>query len=126
MIRACDDIDGVKDGIISAPALCKFEASSLIGQSYVCGNDNTTYVFNKKAADVVDKIWQGPVTPGGQFLWYGITKGTNFSSLAATETDGTSTTSVPFGISDSWYRGFLAKNLTFDTATITYEEFTRT
>lgn len=125
VIKACDSLDGVVDGIISAPALCAFKAQSLVGKNYTCDTDGTTRTFPQKAADVIDKIWSGPVTTENQFLWYGITKGTNFSSLAPTTTNGSETTSVPFGIADSWYRGFLAKNLTFDTSKVTYAEFQR-
>jgi hypothetical protein len=123
-IKACDSLDGQIDGIISAPALCQFSAQTLVGQSYTCATDGTTRTFPQKAADVINKIWQGPVTPQGQFLWYGITKGTNFSSLAPTKTNSSGTKAQIFGISDSWYRGFLAKNLTFDTTTISYADFT--
>lgn len=80
VIAACDAIDGQVDGIISAPALCNFTATSLIGKTYTCDTDNTTHTFTQKTADVINKIWEGPRTPEGQFLWYGPTKGTNFSS----------------------------------------------
>lgn len=124
VIKACDALDGVTDGIIAAPALCSFTAQSLVGKTYVCDSDNTTRTFTQKTADVVDKIWQGPETPEGQFLWYGITKGTNFSSLAPTATDGSSSTAQPFNISNTWYTGFLAKDLSFNTNNISYAQFT--
>jgi len=121
LIEACDGLDGVTDGIISAPALCSFEATSLIGKAYTCGTDKKT--FCAKAATVVDKIWSGPMTTDGKPLWFGITKGTNFSSLAPNSAYNASAPAIPFGISDSWYRGFLEKNLTFDTSKVTYAQF---
>lgn len=123
-IEACDGIDGLIDGIISAPALCNFEVQSLVGQNYTCDTDGTTRTYQQKTADVVNKIWQGPRTPNGGFLWYGLTKGTNFSTLAnTTVASNGSSIAVPFEISDSFYRDFLFKDLTYDTATITYAEF---
>jgi len=82
VIEACDGLDGLLDGTISAPALCHFQAQSLVGKSYICDTDGSTHTFSQKAADVVTKIWQGPRTPQGQFLWYGIVRGANFSVQA--------------------------------------------
>ena len=48
-IDACDEIDGVKDGIISAPGQCKFDPKSVVGQKYTCGTD--TRKITKQAAD---------------------------------------------------------------------------
>lgn len=121
VIKACDGLDGLIDGIISAPALCAFQAQSLVGQTYVCGEDDSTRTFNQKAATVVDKTWQGPQTPEGQVSWYGLIKGANFST-AAPNIAGNDT-AQPFGISDSWIRNFLARDVAFDTANVSYEEF---
>ena len=123
-IKACDGLDGVQDGIISAPAICNFSAQSLVGQQYVCSTDGQTRTYQQKTADIVAKLWAGPRTTDGDFLWYGLTKGTNFSTLANTTVAANgSSIAVAFGISDSWYRYFLAKNPDFDTANITYADF---
>lgn len=118
VIKACDGLDGLIDGIISAPAICNFTLASLAGQEFDC--NGTTQTWTPKLVDVVDRIWQGPRTPEGQFLWYGITKGTNFSSLAP-NTNGS--VAAPFEISDSWIRGLIARNLSFDTASVSYAKF---
>ncbi|KAI6903988.1 tannase and feruloyl esterase [Hortaea werneckii] len=120
-IAACDGLDGFLDGIISAPALCDFTAQRLVGSDLTCsGAANCT--FSQQAADVIDKIWQGPRTPEGEFLWYGLPKGANFSAFAPNLAN--SSEPQPFLISDSWFRGFLAKDLNFSTANISYTEFT--
>ncbi|KAJ9621688.1 hypothetical protein H2203_007177 [Taxawa tesnikishii (nom. ined.)] len=124
-IDACDGLDGLVDGIISAPGLCKFDPHSLVGKSYTCNTDGSTRTFKNQTATIVQKIWEGPRTPSGRFLWYGITKGTNFSSLANTTVFQNGTVgAVAFEISDSWYRDFLLKDLTYDTSSITYAQFT--
>lgn len=122
VVRACDGLDGTIDGTISALALCDFTAQSLIGTSLTCASNSSTQIFSQAAADVIDKIWQGPRTPQGEFLWYGLPKGANFSSLAPNLAN--SSVPQPFLISDSWYRGFLAKDIDYNTANISYEEFT--
>lgn len=126
-IAACDTIDGLKDGIIGAPGLCHFDPYSLVGQSFTCNTDNSTLQFSNASATVVWKIWAGPTTPNGTSLWYGILPGTNFSSLAPTQTNSNGTTSpLPFEISDSWFRNFLLKDpnsTTYNTPDISYAQF---
>ncbi len=123
-VASCDGLDGLLDGIIGAPGLCKFNPQSLVGKTYTCDADNSTHTFQAATATIVQKIWQGPVTPSGDFLWYGILPSTNFSNLANTTTYANgSTKPVSFEISDSWFRGFLFKDLTYDSANITYSEF---
>lgn len=121
VIKACDGLDGLVDGIISAPALCAFQAQSLVGQTYVCSADGSERTFSEEAATVVDKTWQGPRTPDGQVSWYGLIKGANFST-AAPNIAGNDT-AQPFGISDSWVRNFLARDVSFNTANVSYAEF---
>ena len=123
VVAACDGLDGLIDGVISAPALCTFDAQSLVNKTYICNTDGTTHTFSQKTADVVSKLWQGPTTPDGEFLWYGIIKGANFSGQANTTTNSSGTFPVPFGISDQWFKGFLAKDFSFDTSKITYADF---
>lgn len=119
-IAACDDIDGVVDGIISAPGLCHFDPNNLQGQTYNCSPlDNTTYPFSPASLIVASKIYAGPTRLNGSSLWYGINPGTNFSSLAPTNASGP----LPFDISNSWYQNFLLRNVTANTANISYAEF---
>lgn len=124
-IAACDHLDGLKDGIIAAPGLCKFDPSTLVGKNYTCHTDGTNRRFSPKIATVVQKIWQGPVNGKGAALWYGITPGTNFSSLAPTETFANNDTTIPlpFSISDSWFRDFIFKSPSYNTSSIPYSQF---
>lgn len=122
VVEACDAIDGQIDGIISAPAECGFEASSLVGDTFICDTDGTTQTFSQELATIVDLIWEGARTPEGQFLWYGLTKGTNFSLLATTEANRTI---LPMGVSNDWFRLFLAKDPNFDTTKVTIANFSR-
>jgi len=123
-IAACDADDGLVDNIISAPALCTFNLQSLVGKNYTCNTDHAQRTFSQTLVNVVTKIMQGPVTPQGEWLWYGITPGTNFSSLAPTTTSSNGTASAqPFLISDSWYRDFLFRDMSYNTSSITYEQF---
>ncbi|KAI9655566.1 MAG: hypothetical protein M1821_005359 [Bathelium mastoideum] len=137
-VSDCDTIDGLLDGIIDAPGLCSFDPYSLIGQSFNC-DGNSTVVFSTATAKVIQLIWNGPqtvhgvpaeqvwqdaTTLAGNSLWYGLLRGANFSTLALTSTLSNGTTAaLPFGISDSWIRNYLYRNVSFDTAGISYPTF---
>ena len=118
VIHKCDGLDGLRDGIVSAPAICTFDAIELLGKPYTC--DGASHTFSRRTADVVNMIWQGPRSPDMRFLWYGLIKGANFSNLAP-NVNGTVT--VPFEISDEWIRGFIRKDVNFNTSNVSYVEF---
>ncbi|GAB7365283.1 hypothetical protein MBLNU230_g6364t1 [Neophaeotheca triangularis] len=124
-IKACDPLDGLVDGLISAPGLCNFSAHSLVGEPYTCHPDGPTHTFNARTAEIIHKIWTGPRTTSGDFLWYGPTRGTNLTDLANTSVPRHHRTArpVPFPASDSWFRAFLAKNLDFNTSHLTYADY---
>lgn len=121
LIEACDGLDGVVDGVISAPALCNTQAQSLVGQSYVCEDDSSQSTFSAKAADVVDKILAGPQTPENATLWWGLIKGANFTAIVPNIAGDAS--AQPFAIGDSWVRAFIAKDLAYNSRNISYAEF---
>jgi hypothetical protein len=112
-ITACDDLDGVTDGILD-PAVCRFDPSKLIGKKTDCGTITAT------DAAVVKKIWQGPRRKNGSFLWYGLTPGTGFGGLARSTATGEP---LPFPISTDWFKWWLAKDPEFDWRTVSTTEF---
>jgi hypothetical protein len=121
-IAVCDRDDGVTDGVIDRPENCRFDPNELIGTTLVC--QGKTVQISRADAQVVQKIWDGPITPAGTQLWYGLLKGTRFDLLAATTPgqDGT-LHGVPFPIADDWVKYFLKRQPDFDTSTIGYSEF---
>ncbi|GAB1218257.1 hypothetical protein ATERTT37_007510 [Aspergillus terreus] len=120
-IAACDELDGVMDGIISDPDACTFDPYSLVGTVVTC--DGVQSTITQKMARVVQKIHQGPRTTDGKFLWYGLNYGTPYSGLDSTAVvDGTSV-GVPFEISDTWIRYFIKRNPQYDTSKMSYAEY---
>lgn len=69
-IEACDELDGVKDGVISAFRLCGFDAKSVVGQKYECREGDTRKI-TKEAAEVANIGWTGPLKKDGTPVWYG-------------------------------------------------------
>lgn len=121
-VKACDGLDGVIDGVIAAPGLCQFDPLSLVGQSYNCSGAIKT--FSIQAATIVQKIWQGPETADGSFLWYGFHKDANLSTNDNT-TQYANGTYGPFPdpLGANWFTYFVVKNPSFDPTKITYDEF---
>lgn len=70
-LDACDALDGVKDGIISSPELCKFDPLSKVGDSFFCSDTNSTMGFTVSSAKIVQDIWVGPRATDGEFFWHG-------------------------------------------------------
>jgi hypothetical protein len=121
LVAACDELDGVKDGVVTDLARCKYDPSRLVGKTIPCGGEGVT--FTATTASIVRKIWEGPKTPTGGFLWYGLPKDAPFDSLAATipATNGTGTARVgsPFFVADTWTRYFVKADPAFDLSTLT-------
>ncbi|MFC0504976.1 tannase/feruloyl esterase family alpha/beta hydrolase [Micromonospora costi] len=112
-VKACDTLDGVKDGIIDNPQDCHWDARRLAGAKVVC--DGKEITISNATADAVRKIWAGPVSPTGKKLWYGPNKGASLAALAAP--------GAPFFVADSWVKYFVTQNPSFDTTKLTYKSF---
>ncbi|KAH8811293.1 Tannase/feruloyl esterase [Xylogone sp. PMI_703] len=121
-IRACDGLDGVTDGIIARPDLCKFDPHSVVGERFPC-LEGTTTTITSKGAKVAQAIWKGMVGTTGDLLWYGLNPGSPFSDIAATSCSNGVCESVPFSISEQWVTLFVEKNSTFDTSNLTLQQF---
>ncbi|OIW25792.1 tannase and feruloyl esterase [Coniochaeta ligniaria NRRL 30616] len=121
VVAVCDELDGVKDGVVSNLARCRYDPSRLVGKTITCeGEDDVT--FTTTTASIVRKIWDGPKTPSGSSIWYGLPIDAPFASLAATVLVGNTTTTrtgAPFFVADTWSRYFVKANPAFDPSTLT-------
>ena len=110
-VEACDTIDGVADGVLEDPLRCAYDPASLVGTVTPCGE------VTAADADVIRKLWRGPRRQNGEFMWYGLTRGSNLGAL--NNTTGTPPTGAPFFITLEWFRYWLAQNPALDWRTIT-------
>jgi hypothetical protein len=114
-IAACDELDGIADGVIQDPRACKFDARSLIctgspGEPATC--------LTAAEADSVNKIWDGPPGPkAGERLWFGLERGTVDTILDAPPPAG------PFSISTQYLQYWVNQNPAFNWQTITEATF---
>jgi hypothetical protein len=110
-IAACDDLDGVKDGIIDDPVKCTYDSKALVGTS-----SGDCSVVTEADADVIRKIWDGPRRTDGSVLWYGLPRGADFGGLSGTQ--GNPPVGRPNPITLEWFRYFLTQNPQWDWTTI--------
>ena len=110
-VAACDSIDGVADGVLEDPLRCKYDPAALVGTVTACGT------ITAADAEIIKKIWQGPRRQSGEFMWYGLTRGTSFAGL--NNTIGTPPAGAPFFITIEWFRYWLSQNAALDWRTIT-------
>ncbi len=62
-LNACDDLDGLTDGIISDPRQCSFDPATL-----VCSRNQSENCVSQQQADVLKEIYDGPRNSSGQKL----------------------------------------------------------
>ena len=109
-VHACDNDDKVADGIISRPAECGFDPRSMIGKQVKCGLQKKT--ITAEDAEIVRRIWQGPVSADGEPLGSGLPKQADFNVLAGNS---------PIALVEDWTKYFVEKDPSFDSSTITPE-----
>ncbi|MFI6063347.1 DUF6351 family protein [Streptomyces sp. NPDC051286] len=124
-VKACDSLDGVKDGLVENPARCDFDPRQLIGTTLECEGKQVT--ITAADAAVVRKIWDGPRTTSGKKLWSGVPIGADlkFPFLAGTLPDANGDLKgAAFPVPAFWVASWLKKQPSFDVSTITYSQFT--
>ncbi len=123
-VKACDGLDGAKDGLLSDPDECSYDPRRLIGTTIDCNGQKVT--ITAADADVVRKIWDGPRTASGKKLWPGVPIGADLTGLAGTTTDAAGDpVGAPFPVPAEWVSTWLEKNPAFNVSTITYSQFTQ-
>jgi tannase/feruloyl esterase len=104
-VAACDDLDGVVDGVIDEPRRCDFDATTLIGTSTACG------AITAADARVLNMIWGGPRASDDSRLWYGLAKGAPLNALAGPS---------PFFIALQHLNYWVKRDPAFDWRTLDY------
>jgi hypothetical protein len=122
-IEACDELDGLKDGIISLPNDCTFDPTTVVGKQYTCPSTNQTTAITETAATVAKLTWRGITTLSGDSFWYGGEPGASFSGLAATICDNGTCVGKPFAVPQTWITDFVLLNRSYDTSQLNTSYF---
>jgi feruloyl esterase len=117
-VMACDDLDGVKDGIIENPMVCDFDPHTLVGKSAgQCGTITAT------DASIIARVLEGPRRVDGSFLWYGMPWGADMSALSGSDGQPLQAQAMPITL--DWWRYFLTEDPEFDWTEVTHEGYER-
>jgi hypothetical protein len=100
-VEACDAIDGVKDGVLTDPRRCRYQASKDVTITRAACTASDTSCLTSTEASAIDKMWNGPVScangsgmcrvpevatrnldgKGDKRLWYPNEPGTDLTAL---------------------------------------------
>lgn len=117
-ISACDGLDGLVDGLISNTTACTWDPNLLVGSQTPEGATVTA-----TDALVMQKIWEGPRTSTGEFMWYGLRRGTSGAGIASTAVVNGQLVPVPFSIALDWWANWLKGDPNWDWQTLTVPEY---
>lgn len=126
-VDSCDGMDGVQDGIISAPELCLFNPHDLVDREVDC--NGVPVIITEKDALIVKKAWEGPRTADGLHLWHGLNPGTPLSkdpisTLASTScTTTTNCTGNPNPTVTGWIKHFVLQKPSFDLTSLDFQQY---
>ncbi|EXJ78548.1 hypothetical protein A1O1_08949 [Capronia coronata CBS 617.96] len=141
LVDECDDLDGVRDGVVAAVDACHFDPFKLVGTSISCTEryadadahgEPVAHSLNisHAAAHVALSVWRGPVDADSSntTLWPGLVPGSPLSIFAGTSCfRNGSCTGSPNLLTHEWIRLFMYKDPTLDLADlarlVTHETF---
>jgi feruloyl esterase len=73
VVAACDELDGVKDGVIENPLKCHFNPDTLL-----CKGEDGPNCLTAPQVDLVHKLYNGPVGANGEQVFPGLAPGSEW------------------------------------------------
>lgn len=113
VLRQCDTIDGVADGIIEDPILCDFDPSTLLCETdrqQQSTNTNTSLCLSAAQVEIVKKIFSPYEWADGTLLYPGMNPGSELITA-----DGLYS-GMPWALSAGWFRYAVYNNPDWDPA----------
>ncbi|KAF3481130.1 ferulic acid esterase [Arthroderma uncinatum] len=107
VLRQCDGIDGVVDGIIENPSLCHFNADALL-----CKEGQKTDCLTQTQVDIVRRIFTPLIDEDGKVIYSAMQPGSE--ELATTKLYA----GKPFSYSDEWFK-YAVYDPSWDASTFT-------
>lgn len=131
-LAACDELDGVADGIMSDVDAClsSFDPFQLVGTSTNCSQTEGEVQISAAAATVADRAWRGLATADGKLIYPGLNPSadltgshSNQPGIAMTDCSSGTCVGQPNALGWQWLQLFVAKDPSFDFGNLTHEEF---
>lgn len=110
VLRQCDGIDGVLDGIIEDPSLCHFDPRKL-----ECSNEKKTNCLSPAQVGIVERIFSPLTREGGTLIYPAMQPGSEI--LAATKLYA----GKPFSYSEEWFK-YVVYDPSWDPSTFTVDD----
>ncbi|KAH9909901.1 Tannase/feruloyl esterase [Xylariomycetidae sp. FL2044] len=112
VLRQCDDIDGVLDGIIEDPTLCQFRPETLLCEKAV-GNGTC---LSGVQVDIVKSIFSSYLWPNGTLLYPGMQPGNEILAAAGLYSGS------PWAPSEGWFRFAILEDPSWDPSTYSLKD----
>lgn len=106
VLRQCDMLDGVSDGIIEDPTLCHFDPAPLLCQ----GSSNSSTCLSPSQVDIVRKVFEPYLWENGTLLFPRMNPGGEIMSA-----DGLYN-GQPWALSQNWFRYAIYNDPNWDPA----------
>ena len=132
-IKACDLLDGLTDGIISAPDLCTIDARTFVGHEVSCEGHSDPVSITAAAAEVANAVWTGPHhSNDSKGWWFGLSRSARLSgTMNMVNTDcnfgdmGEACIAHPFPIAAEWIKLVLKRDPKFNIDHLTIDQYSR-
>lgn len=112
VLKQCDGIDGVADGIIEDPTLCQFQPDVLLCGTY----DPSVACLNSSQIQVVKAIFNDYTWPNGSLLFPGMQPGSEVQAANGLYSG------APFSYSQDWFRFAVLEDPNWDPSTYTISD----
>ena len=108
ILSQCDSLDGVKDGIIEDPNLCKFRPETLL-----CIHNTMRNCLTQPQVDIVRKIFSSLYGEDGALLYPAMQPGSELIAVQKLYAG------KPFSYSEDWFRYVVYNNSEWNASTFT-------
>ncbi|KAL9076013.1 MAG: hypothetical protein Q9157_003815, partial [Trypethelium eluteriae] len=106
VLRQCDTLDGVQDGIIEDSSLCHFRPEALL-----CSNGTTANCLSPAQVDIVNNIYSPFYGSDGKLIFPAMQPGNELLAASGLYSG------MPWPLSQDWYRYVLLNQSDWDQAT---------
>lgn len=114
ILKQCDELDGLSDGILESPDLCKYNPDGLLCAP---GQSNNASCLTSKQVHTVRSIYSPLYNTDGSLIYPRMQPGAELTGAPETYYTG-----EPFGASD-WFTYAIFNDSSWDPATVTFADY---